>query len=210
MLHKEAVEPATLELIKILQNDPVLGSFCLVGGTALALQIGHRKSVDIDLFSVYPFDIEYFTNHLEEKYSFQLNYSQTNTIKGVIDGIQIDLITHKYPYIEPPMEIEGVKLLSPKDICAMKVNAIAGNGTRVKDFIDIYFLLKEFTFDEIIHYFTLKYGSRSEFHAIKSLAWFDDIDEKNWPFMLLETHLKLEDVKSIIISERNAFLNQLK
>ena len=58
--NKETVEPATLELIKTLQNDPLLNNFILVGETALALEIGHRKSVDIDLFSVHPFETENF------------------------------------------------------------------------------------------------------------------------------------------------------
>jgi len=92
----------------------------------------------------------------------------------------------------------------------MKVNAIAGNSTRIKDFIDIYFLLKEMSFADLIENFSKKYGKRNEFHAIKSLTWFDDIDEKNWPVLLLEPKLKLKDIKEKIIKDRNAFLDRLK
>ncbi|NJO88491.1 MAG: nucleotidyl transferase AbiEii/AbiGii toxin family protein [Chloroflexia bacterium] len=66
MLYKETVTSATLGLIKKLQNDPLFKDFYLVGGTSLSLQIGHRKSIDIDLFSQSPFDVQLFLEHLEK------------------------------------------------------------------------------------------------------------------------------------------------
>jgi hypothetical protein len=90
----------------------------------------------------------------------------------------------------------------------MKVNAISGNGTRAKDFVDIYFLLKEFSFDEIISFYTEKYSARNEFHAIKSLTFFEDIDETSWPDMVKEKELTLDQVKKSINRHRDEFLNR--
>jgi hypothetical protein len=69
--------------------------------------------------------------------------------------------------------------------------------------------LKRFTFREIAESFSLKYSSKNEFHAIKSLTYFDDIDEKSQPVMLLEPKIKLSKVKETILKERDKFLNQV-
>jgi len=87
MLRKETVSESTLELLKTLMKDPLFGDFFLVGGTALALQIGHRISIDIDLFSQNNFDADQLLMEVESKYSFQLNYQDRNTLKGSIDGV---------------------------------------------------------------------------------------------------------------------------
>ncbi len=68
-----------------------------------------------------------------------VHYLQKNTLKGFISHILVDLITHNYELIEPAIELDGIRMLSKPDIAAMKVNAIAGNGTRVKDFISVIF-----------------------------------------------------------------------
>ncbi|MCD4771777.1 MAG: nucleotidyl transferase AbiEii/AbiGii toxin family protein [Bacteroidales bacterium] len=207
MLHTETVNRATLELIKQLQSDPVLENFILVGGTALSLQFGHRISVDIDFFTTQEFDVQQMLEYLEQNYGFQEQYSYTNTLKGIINGVFVDLLRHDYKNIAEPLNINGIKIASIKDIAAMKVNAITGNGTRVKDFVDIYFLLKEYSFSDIIGFYKIKYNSRNDFHAIKSLTYFDDIITEAWPEMILEKTLKLKDIKNEIITQRDIFLN---
>jgi len=88
----------------------------------------------------------------------------------------------------------------------MKVNAISGEGTRVKDFIDIYFLLKQFSFGEIIGFFTKKYSLRNNAHVVKSLTWFEDVDLNDWPVMIREPELKFRQVRKDIIRQRDIFL----
>ncbi|MFU8844816.1 MAG: nucleotidyl transferase AbiEii/AbiGii toxin family protein [Bacteroidales bacterium] len=206
MLHKETVSNNTLELIQKLQSDVFFEKFTLVGETALALQIGHRISIDIDFFTREAFDQQEMLQHLEREYRFQEQYSHTNTLKGIINGVFVDLLRHDYKCIAEPMNIMGMRLASKQDIAAMKVNAITGNGTRVKDFIDIYFLLKEFSFSEIIGFYKKKYDSRNDFHAVKSLTYFEDIDADVWPKMVLEKTLKLSEIKKVIIEQRDFFL----
>jgi hypothetical protein len=77
-------------------------------------------------------------------------------------------------------------ILSKQDIAAMKLNAIAGNGTRSKDFIDVYFLLKEFSVQQLLSFYQTKYSQRNSLHVLKSLIYFDDISMADWPEMVLE------------------------
>ena len=206
MLHKETVNNNTLELIQRLQSDDVFKNFILVGGTALSLQIGHRISIDIDFFTKEEFDSHEMLQYLEQKYGFQEQYRHINTLKGIINGVFVDLIRHNYENVKEPLEIEGIKMACKQDIAAMKVNAITGNGTRVKDFIDIYFLLKEFSFADVISFYKSKYNSRNDFHAIKSLTYFDEIVTEPWPRMIREKNLNPEGLKDEITQHRNRFL----
>lgn len=206
MLYKETVGPATLGLISKLQADPLFHDFYLVGGTALSLQIGHRISLDIDLFTRNAFDNGEMLDHLEKNYKFSLQFIHHNTLKGFIKGIFVDFIRHDYPRIGDPISEEGIIMASLPDIAAMKLNAISGNGTRAKDFVDIYFLLKKYSFGELIDFYKTKYSERNDFHVIKSLTYFDDIITENWPNMVLKKELNLNAVKKTILAHRDRFL----
>jgi hypothetical protein len=208
MLHKETVEPATLGLIRTLLDDPVFHDFLLVGGTALSLQIGHRISLDIDLFTRNALDPQEMLVYLEKNYGFKLQFMYNNTLKGFIKGIFIDLLRHDYPWVSDPVKENGITMASLADIAAMKLNAISGNGTRAKDFVDIYFLLKHYSLVELIGFYKVKYSERNDFHVIKSLTYFDDIIKENWPNMTLEKKLSLNTVKKTIIRHRDRLLEK--
>lgn len=167
-----------MELLKELMQDEKLADFFLVGGTALSLQIGHRKSIDIDLFTNHPFDPDNLSNHLEKRYKFQQSYSKGYTVKGQIDQIKIDFITHSYPLAGDLVVVEEIRLADLPDIAAMKLNAIIGNGTRLKDFIDIAFLSSFLSLDAMIAAYEIKYSYRNPVMIIKSLAYHRDIDFK--------------------------------
>jgi len=181
MLQKQAVPKKLLELLIELEKIPELNSFNLAGGTALALQMGHRKSIDIDLFTTEIFDensiIEIFTSKFKEIKILSLS---KNSVNCVINGIKVDVIRHNYPYLENYLEEENIRMFSLADIAAMKLNAIAGNGSRVKDFIDVYFLLDKFSLEQMLKFYSKKYSQREPFFVIKSIIYFDDIDESTW------------------------------
>ena len=86
MLYKETIEPKTLELLIELQKENLLSSFNRVGGTALALHLGHRKSIDLDFFTSEVFDLEEVKNMLIQKYDFKVSYSRSQTLKGFINA----------------------------------------------------------------------------------------------------------------------------
>jgi hypothetical protein len=206
MLHKETVGHTTLELIETLQADSMLEGFLLVGETALSLQMGHRISIDIDFFTQDEFDTRELLEYLEQKYAFQLQYMHHNKLKGIINGVFVDLLRHNYKLIATPLNDQNIKMASMEDIAAMKINAIAGNGTRVKDFIDFYFLLNQYTFGELINFYVMKYENRNDFHIIKSLTYFDDIIVEDWPQMYLEKDLTFTSMKKRILAKRDEFL----
>jgi hypothetical protein len=205
MLHKETVGCSALELLISLQHETVLKGFYLAGGTSLALQIGHRKSIDLDLFSQEAFDEQAILEFLEDKYHFQLNYTSTNTLKGSIRNINVDMLTHKYPLVSDILEIENTSLYAKEDIAAMKLNAIVSNGTRLKDFIDVYFLLNYYTLGELIDFYHVKYKLRNEIQVLKSLIHYKDVDLNDWPVLILEQKLSFNKIKKVISEHVNNY-----
>jgi hypothetical protein len=176
MLHKETVKAGTLELLKSLMQDEYIADFFLVGGTALSLQIGHRISIDLDLFSLNPFDENQLLTYLESQRGLQLDYLHKNTIKGQISETKIDLITHSYPLVKPLLLSDGIRLASLEDIAAMKLNAIVGNGTRLKDFIDVAFMSCYLSLKKMIDAYENKYATRNPVLTLKALLYHHDIN----------------------------------
>ena len=208
MLYKETISPQTLELLIRLQQKTYLNGFYLVGGTALALQIGHRTSVDIDLFSDFSFDTSQVLENLSADFDYKLFFSAGNTLKGSIEGVQIDILAHRYPYISPPVVVDNIAMLSTADIIAMKLNAISISGQRVKDFIDIYYLLKSYSISDMIRYYKNKYASFNEVNVLKSLVWFEDIDHSDWPVLLQNPELKWAEIMKTIRMGTKKYLRE--
>lgn len=207
MLHKETVDQPTLELLINLQQKPYLKEFHLVGGTALALYMGHRKSIDLDLFSNSDFEAGQVLENLSADFPFNLFFSSKNTLKGSINQVHIDILAHRYPLINEPVIIENVSMLSIEDIIAMKLNAIAISGQRVKDFVDIYFLLQSYTVKQMIDFYKKKYSQYNEVNVLKSLCWFEDVDISGWPMLLKNSTLKWDSIKKTL---EKAVLTYLK
>lgn len=176
MLYKETVSAGTLELLKQLMEDEQLKDFFLVGGTALSLLIGHRQSIDIDLFCLHGFDENEMLAYLERAWGFKLDYQGTNTLKGQIEKVKVDFITHAYPLVENIEELDSIRFAGLMDIAAMKLNAIVGNGTRVKDFIDIAYLSAYLSLNEMLEAYAQKYKTRNIVMVLKSLEYQVDID----------------------------------
>lgn len=154
--------------------DSVLKDFYLVGGTALALQIGHRISIDLDLFSTAAFDNVQMREYLESEYGFRADYMAANTLKGSISDVKIDCIMHKYKWLDTFVD-SGIRLAGLKDICAMKLNSIAGNGTRIKDFIDLAYLSEHYSLRQMLDFFQEKYNANTVM-VLKAVTFFDEIN----------------------------------
>ncbi|MCD4789740.1 MAG: nucleotidyl transferase AbiEii/AbiGii toxin family protein [Bacteroidales bacterium] len=185
MLKYEAIYPGTLELLKKLMKLPGLDNFYLVGGTALALRIGHRISIDLDLFTHVEFSTQELISEIELLGSIKIIGEARNTLNVVIDGVEVDIIRHNYPLLEEIEIIDGLRLISKKDIAAMKLSAIARRGSK-KDFYDVYFILQEFSIEELFEFYKLKYKSREMFHLVKSLVYFGEADLEPAPEMLID------------------------
>lgn len=181
MLQTAAVAPSTLELLSKLQSETVLGSTRLVGGTALSLQIGHRKSDDLDLFSTETLDGLAVQELLVGKYGFIPSVITENTLIGFIHGVKIDVIFHPFPWLEEALEEYGFRIAAKDDIAAMKMHAIINSGKRPKDFVDIAFLSMYFSYNEIKQLLLKRYPAYDPLMADRAMVYFGDIDENLIP-----------------------------
>lgn len=198
MLYLETVESSTLELLKKLQRLPVLEQTRLVGGTALALQLGHRKSIDLDFFGTVDCEAEYLRESIAGIASLTILKESPHIHIYIVDGIKVDIVNYKYPWLDDVVLEQGLRLVSVSDIAAMKITAIIGRGTK-KDFIDIAFLLHHFSLEEILHFYAAKYNDSSVFMAMKSLAYFDDAETDPMPDMFVNQ--SWQQVKAYILSK---------
>ena len=198
MLYLETVESSTLELLKKLQRLPVLEQTRLVGGTALALQLGHRKSIDLDFFGTVDCEAEYLRESIAGIASLTILKESPHIHIYIVDGIKVDIVNYKYPWLDDVVLEQGLRLASVSDIAAMKITAIIGRGTK-KDFIDIAFLLHHFSLEEILHFYAAKYNDSSVFMAMKSLAYFDDAEADPMPDMFVNQ--SWQQVKARIFSK---------
>lgn len=198
MLQTQTVIPNLLELLIKLMTEELFKDFFLVRGTSLSLQIGHRNSIDIDLFGNFKINQEVFTEKLKTFGEVIITQSSSNIMLSNVNGIKVDFVNYKYPLLEKPLEIDGIRMLSTNDIAAMKLNAIAGRGSK-KDFIDLYFLFNEFSLKQMLGFYKEKYHDGSEFLVTKSLTYFDDANNQLTPKMFLD--FNWETCKQKIVEE---------
>jgi hypothetical protein len=161
-----------------MMRDRWFAGFLLAGGTNLALQLGYRKSIDLDFFAWQHFDALPLAEYLQEHYRFyKQDVREKDTIKGYIDNIKVDFIAHVYPFVDERIATEdGIRMYSIKDIVAMKLGAVSDNGRRLKDFVDIAYLSTRLSLTQMLGAYADKYQNSSTLHAARGLAYFDDID----------------------------------
>ena len=207
MLHTKTVEPNTFSLLKRLLEMPALMNFSLVGGTALSLLYGHRKSIDLDLFSNKTFDNQEITQALEGNFkdTFDIRSSHPNFgIFCFVNDIKVDLIRHPHPLIRPVNHIDGIRMFSTEDIIAMKVQAVLGRGTK-KDFWDIAELLNHFPVTDFVNFHKEKYATQNLLITVpQAIAYFADAEGGEDPISLKKQ--TWEGVKKSINLKVRAYL----
>ena len=200
MLQTETVARSTFELLKRLQAEPLLSSTRLVGGTALSLQIGHRESEDLDLFTTEPINGDSVQTLLIKDYDFIPSTITTDALIGFIQGVKVDIIYHPYPWLDEAITEDGVRLASILDIAAMKMHAIINSGTRPKDFVDIAFLSMHYSYNEIKQLLLKRYLAYDPIMADKAIIYFDYIDDGMIPqIKMLGYQFDFERIKNRIV-----------
>lgn len=177
--------PATNALGELTKITGI-NKFYLAGGTALAIQIEHRVSVDLDFFTPEEFDRDLLNDELAKTGKFKLDRLAENTLLGILSETKISFFTYRYSLIDNEVAWGGIRLAGLKDIAAMKIDAIGGRGIK-RDFIDLYFLCQTFSLSDCFDFYVLKYPNRQDniLHIIKSLSYFEDAEKSSEPNMIV-------------------------
>lgn len=203
MLSIQTIQPDTLELLKQLASQPELAQTRLVGGTALALQYGHRQSIDLDFFGVLQENKDELIDVAKQIGNVIVTNKSKSIVQTIINNVKVDFVDYgRYAWIDEPVQGDGFVLASDKDIAAMKVNAIIGRGTR-KDFIDLYVLLQHYSLTEIMDFYKQKYPEFSEYRALLSMTYFEDAEMQDMPKMFID--IPWDTMKSTIIRAVKAY-----
>ncbi len=187
MLQRETIDARAFTILKRIQALEDLKDFYLVGGTALALQRGHRKSVDLDLFSKEEFDNKKIIKIFEREFGDLFIYEGGQhdfSIFCFIEDVKVDLIKYSHPIISEPVVTEDIRMYSMKDIAAMKVQAIYGRAVK-KDFWDMAELLEVFCLKEIIDFHSEKFPSNQILLSVpQALIYFEEAEDSEEPVSL--------------------------
>ena len=187
MLQFKTIEPHSFSLLKELMGLPFLNQFQLVGGTALALQLGHRISVDLDLFSNEEFDNEElivaFTNYFKGRLFLKSKLLNKLGVFLLIDNIKVDVCRHPHKLIDDTIVEDGIRMWSVKEIAAAKVNAISRRATK-KDFWDIDEILDHYSIYEITKFYQDKYLPMLAIGVSQMITYYDDAEESEVPVCL--------------------------
>jgi len=191
-----------LDALKELQNNVLFINFYLAGGTSLALQLGHRESTDIDLFSYKDnnfFYISQYLNKYPEKY--KLDIDQEGFIRLYTNGVKVELIYDDVgKLIKEPINTNGIKYLDKSEIAPMKLKAIIGRKEK-RDLIDFAYLLQEMPLENIFNLYKEKYGAVNINILKRELLYKSKmINDDDWPVdvNMLRNDIKLKDIPLII------------
>jgi hypothetical protein len=203
MLQKHIVQPYLWHVLNILQKAPAFKDYVLFGGTALHLQIGYRMSDDIDLLTNKQIDkdgiYQFFYNNFQ-------NINIVNSGNAIYqintNGLKVDFVSLPFKLLEPIQEIDGIRMLSKKDIAVMKLHALANRGDQAKDFVDLYYLLKEYTLKDLLDGYKEKYKVQDISIILKSMIYFDDVKTDNWQGVkMINESLSVSNIKQTLEHE---------
>lgn len=204
MLRTETVDPDTLELLRAIQRIPFFKNTRLVGDTALSLQYGHRVSVDLDFFGSFIRDAQVVRSALDS-FEYVVSHYNTPSIYAYnVNGVKVDIVSYKYPWLDKPLACEGIKMAGPLDIGAMKLSAITGRGSK-KDFVDLYLLLQEFSLVELLSFYEEKYSDGNSFLVMKSLTYFEDADATE--VNMLDNSVSWSEMKEYIMEAHRRLIS---
>lgn len=191
----------TKAVLALLEKSEIIQKAYLAGGTALALQLGHRISYDLDFFTQEEFNEEMFLTEIKKISDFRLEKIAWRTILGKFKDVRFSIFYYNYPLLYTAKEFGMISVIDIRDIAAMKIAAIASRGTK-RDFIDLYFICKEtILLTKAIQFYDKKYKNlaTTKIHIMKSLVYFDDAESDEMPRMLKVC--KWEEVKRFFEEE---------
>jgi hypothetical protein len=200
-MHPKVLSPGAWKTIRLLRTSDILESWTLAGGTALALQIGHRYSEDLDFFRAESFEPERLALQLSTIGRVSIRSRAIDTLHISLAGLKISFLGAQVPLLFPGTPYRGLSLADPRDIAVMKLIAIGGRGSR-RDFVDLYYYLHGGGDLEGL-FVLLKRRFRdvdfNEYHLLKSLVYFEDAESEPMPRMIRD--VEWETVKQAMTAE---------
>lgn len=202
ILDKKRID--VLPLFRNFKKDFYLG-----GGTALALQIGHRDSVDFDFFSEKEIDTKKLFDEVREVFNghkILKIQEEKNTLTVLIDeSIKLSFFTYKYKLLNEFINEENFKLASIEDIGCMKLSAITSR-TSNKDYIDLFYILQNLELEDLLEKVSKKFPDVDRNLILKSLVYFDDI--QNEPILFKnDNYIDFKEVKKFLEQKVVFYIN---
>jgi len=178
-MYYDILDKKRLAILPLLKNFKT--EFYLAGGTGLALQLGHRDSLDFDFFTAKDIDTQKLFGTIKDIFDgHKINKIQEekNTLTVLIDeNIKLSFFTYKYPLLKKPLNEKYLKIASVEDIACMKLSAVVGRATK-KDYVDLYFILQRTDLKQLLKLADKKYPSLDSNLILKSLVYFKDIENE--------------------------------
>ena len=198
--HREVIPATTETTLCVLRDAHLLDRFYLAGGTGLALQFGHRLSLDLDFFAEDHFDEEALLQRVQTLAGFALTAKAPYTLHATVQATKVSFLGYTYPVLFPTNPFLDVAVADPRDIACMKVSAIASRGTK-RDFVDLFLCAEHYGLPEILRLFDQKYAQThyNRMHILKSLTFFADAEKDPMPHMLVT--LEWDTVKQFFLRE---------
>lgn len=184
MLQKQAVPENVLAILEPVGSFFSKRLFYLAGGTALALRIGHRISVDLDFFTPSEFDVKTIEAELIKAFPETQVISKTKgSICVVINGVKVEAFHYSSEILEPTELIDGVIYASIEDNAGMKLSALVNRGSK-KDFTDVCALFEVFSLKQLLAIYDEKYANSNTFMLLTSLTYFEEAEAEADPVFL--------------------------
>lgn len=186
--------------------------FLLAGGTALALQKGHRISYDLDFFTLRSFRNEKLISEIKKTaMDFQILAEEEDSLTLEIEGIKVSFFRYEYPFLDEIVELDQTHMAGLLDIAAMKVIAIIQRGTK-RDFIDLHTILQEIPFHKLAGHMIKRFGKErvNPVQIGKSLVYFADADTNPEPAYRKGMELSWENVRKFFRTHVKQFVFDLE
>lgn len=183
----DTLSPNTFRGLKLLGRGKIVSDAYLAGGTAIALRLGHRQSIDLDFFTTKEFNEQIVERQLEHTGKFTKDQLAWQTIMGEFYGVKFSLFYYSYKILDKADDFFGIKIAGLKDLAAMKLHAVEDRGTK-RDFVDLFWLCRHIDLADICRLYEQKYGKFEErkYIVYKGLNYFEDAEADKRELKMLE------------------------
>jgi len=205
----ETLPESTRQRVALLGAEKLARGFYLAGGSALALHLGHRHSVDLDFFTPRSFDVVTLVRRLAKTGAFVQEQRKKDTLLGTFDQVKVSFFRYTYPLIAKSETVLNIAIAGVPDIGAMKLDAIGTRGKK-RDFIDLYFIYRAgHSLEDVLDWYREKHKGVEVnlVHYIKALTYFEEAEADPMPRML--KRVTWEQVKRFFEKEAPPLLRRV-